>query len=180
MIGAGTTIGPNATIGPHVRLGRRCKIGASAVVDGWTEIGDDTEVFPFASIGLLPQDLKYAGEPTRLVIGQKNVFREFVTVHRGTVGGGGLTTIGDRNVFMAYAHVAHDCHVGDDTIFGNARDARRPRHGAETARRSAPSPACTSSAASAATPSSAASRWSPRTRCRSPRRSATGRPATTA
>jgi UDP-N-acetylglucosamine acyltransferase len=77
-------------------------------------------VFPLASIGLRPQDLKYAGEPTRLVIGQKNVFREFVTVHRGTVGGGGVTTIGDRNVFMAYAHVAHDCHVGDDTIFGNA------------------------------------------------------------
>jgi UDP-N-acetylglucosamine acyltransferase len=120
VLGAGTTVGPNATIGPHVRVGRRCKIGASAVVDGYTELGDDNEVFPLASIGLRPQDLKYAGEPTRLVIGQKNVFREFVTIHRGTVGGGGLTTIGDRNVFMAYAHVAHDCHVGDDTIFGNA------------------------------------------------------------
>jgi UDP-N-acetylglucosamine acyltransferase len=120
VLGAGTTVGPNATIGPHVRVGRRCKIGASAVVDGYTELGDDNEVFPLASIGLRPQDLKYAGEPTRLVIGQKNVFREFVTVHRGTVGGGGLTTIGDRNVFMAYAHIAHDCHVGDDTIFGNA------------------------------------------------------------
>ena len=112
VLGAGTTIGPNATIGPHVRVGRRCKIGASAVVDGYTELGDDNEVFPLASIGLRPQDLKYAGEPTRLVIGQKNVFREFVTVHRGTVGGGGVTSIGDRNVFMAYAHVAHDCHVG--------------------------------------------------------------------
>ncbi|MEO5823951.1 MAG: acyl-ACP--UDP-N-acetylglucosamine O-acyltransferase [Vicinamibacteraceae bacterium] len=120
VIGAGSSIGPNATIGPHVRLGRRCKIGASSVIDGFTELGDDNEVFPLASIGLRPQDLKYAGEPTRLVVGQKNVFREFVTVHRGTVGGGGVTTIGDRNVFMAYAHVAHDCHVGDDTIFGNA------------------------------------------------------------
>lgn len=120
VIGAGTSIGPNATIGADVRLGRRCRVGASAVVDGHTELGDDNEVFPFASIGLRPQDLKYGGEPTRLVIGQKNVFREFVTIHRGTVGGGGVTTIGDRNVFMAYAHVAHDCHVGDDTIFGNA------------------------------------------------------------
>jgi UDP-N-acetylglucosamine acyltransferase len=119
-IGAGTTIGPNAVIGPRVRLGRRCKVGASAVVDGNTELGDENEVFPFASIGLRPQDLKYAGEDTRLVIGHKNVFREFVTIHRGTVGGGGSTTIGDRNVFMAYAHIAHDCQVGDDTIFGNA------------------------------------------------------------
>jgi UDP-N-acetylglucosamine acyltransferase len=120
VIGAGTTIGPNATVGPNVRLGRRCKIGASAVVDGYTELGDDNEVFPLASIGLRPQDLKYGGEPTRLVIGSKNVFREFVTIHRGTVGGGGVTAIGDRNVFMAYAHIAHDCQVGDDTIFGNA------------------------------------------------------------
>ena len=75
---------------------------------------------PFASIGLAPQDLKYRGEPTRLVIGQHNVFREFVTIHRGTAGGGGVTTIGDHNLFMAYAHVAHDCHVGSHTIFGNA------------------------------------------------------------
>jgi UDP-N-acetylglucosamine acyltransferase len=120
VIGAGTTIGPNATVGQHVRLGRRCKVGSGAIVDGHTELGDDNEIFPLASIGLRPQDLKYAGEPTRLVIGQRNVFREFVTVHRGTVGGGGVTTIGDRNVFMAYAHVAHDCHVADDTIFGNA------------------------------------------------------------
>jgi UDP-N-acetylglucosamine acyltransferase len=120
VIGAGTVVGPNATIGGHVRIGRRCKIGASAVIDGHTELGDDNEVFPFVSVGLRPQDLKYAGEPSRLVIGQKNVFREFVTIHSGTAGGGGVTTIGDRNVLMAYAHVAHDCHVGDDTIFGNA------------------------------------------------------------
>jgi len=119
-LGAGTTVGPNATIGRGVTIGKRCTIGASAVVEGLTELGDDNEVFPFVSIGLRPQDLKYAGEPTRLVIGDRNVFREFVTVHRGTSGGGGLTTIGSGNVFMAYAHVAHDCHVGDDTIFGNA------------------------------------------------------------
>ena len=119
-IGEGTTIGPHATIGPHVRIGRNCRIGASAVIDGWTEIGDETQIFPFASIGLMPQDLKFRGEPTRLTIGKRNIFREFVTIHRGTAGGGGVTSIGDHNVFMAYVHVAHDCHVGNDTIFGNA------------------------------------------------------------
>ncbi len=70
-------------------------------------------------MGLIPQDLKFKGEETRLVIGRRNIFREFVTIHRGTRGGGGITEIGDRNVFMAYAHVAHDCHIGNDTIFGN-------------------------------------------------------------
>jgi len=118
-IGEGTTIGPHAVVGPHVRLGANCRVGASAVVDGWTEIGDDTEIYPFASIGQVPQDLKFRGEQTRLTIGRRNIFREFVTIHRGTRGGGGLTSIGDRNVFMAYVHVAHDCHVGSDTIFGN-------------------------------------------------------------
>jgi UDP-N-acetylglucosamine acyltransferase len=118
-IGEGTAIGPHVSIGPHVRIGANCRIGANAVIDGWTDIGDETEVYPFASIGLPPQDLKFRGEETRLAIGRRNIFREFVTVHRGTRGGGGLTTIGDRNVFMAYVHVAHDCHVGNDTIFGN-------------------------------------------------------------
>ena len=118
-IGAGTSVGPHASIGANVAIGPNCRIGASAVVDGWTEIGEGTEIYPFASIGLAPQDLKYKGEPTRLVIGKRNVFREFVTIHRGTVGGGGITEIGDNNVFMAYVHVAHDCHVGNNTIFGN-------------------------------------------------------------
>jgi UDP-N-acetylglucosamine acyltransferase len=117
-VGRGSTIGPHAVIGPHVRIGERCTIGASAVVDGWTEIGDETEVFPFASIGLIPQDLKFKGEMTKLTIGRRNVFREFVTINRGTLGGGGVTEIGDHNVFMAYVHVAHDCHVKNDTIFG--------------------------------------------------------------
>ena len=117
-VGAGTTIGPHAVIGPHVRIGAGCTVGASAVVDGWTDIGDGTEIFPFASIGLVPQDLKFKGEPTRLLIGARNIFREFVTINRGTAGGGGVTRIGDRNMFMAYVHVAHDCHVGSDTIFG--------------------------------------------------------------
>jgi len=119
QIGRGTTIGPHAVIGPEVRIGANCRIGASCVIDGWTEIGADCEIYPFASIGLVPQDLKFRGERTRLTIGRRNIFREFVTIHRGTQGGGGVTSIGDRNVFMAYVHVAHDCHVGHDTIFGN-------------------------------------------------------------
>ena len=119
FVGDGTVIGAHAVVGPDVRLGPGCKVGASAVVDGWTEIGEGTEIFPFASVGLIPQDLKFKGEKTKLVVGRDNIFREFVTIHRGTDGGGGVTTIGDRNVFMAYVHVAHDCHVGTDTIFGN-------------------------------------------------------------
>jgi UDP-N-acetylglucosamine acyltransferase len=118
-VGAGTTVGPYCTIGPEVAIGKRCRIGASVVIDGWTEIGDDTRVYPMASIGLAPQDLKYKGEHTRLTIGRENTFREFVTINRGTLGGGGHTTIGHGNLFMAYVHVAHDCHIADSTIFGN-------------------------------------------------------------
>ena len=120
QIGTGTVIGPYATVGPHVVIGRECTVGTSSVVDGWTHIGDHTTIAPMASVGLAPQDLKYKGEPTQLVVGHHNVIREFVTIHRGTAGGGGITTIGDHNLFMAYAHVAHDCHVGNNTIFGNA------------------------------------------------------------
>ncbi len=119
-IGAGTVVGPNAVIGPHVRIGRGCLVGASAVIDGWTEIGDETQVFPFASVGLIPQDTKFGGERTTLVIGRRNVFREFVTIHRGTAQGGGVTRIGDDNLFMAYVHVAHDCRIGSHTILANA------------------------------------------------------------
>jgi UDP-N-acetylglucosamine acyltransferase len=119
-LGPGTTVGPFAIIGPKVEIGCHCRIGASAIIEGNTRIGDGTEIFPFASIGLPPQDLKYRGEDTRLTIGRRNIFREFVTVHRGTAGGGGETSIGDDNLFMAYAHVAHDCHIGNHTIFGNA------------------------------------------------------------
>jgi UDP-N-acetylglucosamine acyltransferase len=117
-IGRGSVIGPHCVIGPDVRIGERCRIGASVVVDGITSIGDETEIFPMASIGLAPQDLKYRGERTALRIGKRNVFREFVTINRGTAGGGGETTIGNDNLFMAYVHVAHDCHVGSGTIFG--------------------------------------------------------------
>ena len=119
-IGAGTRVGPHAVIGEHVTIGRNCRIGASTVIDGLTEIGDENEIFPMTSIGLIPQDLKFGGETTRLVIGNRNVIREFVTIHRGTAGGGGITRIGDHNLFMAYTHIAHDCHVGNETIFANA------------------------------------------------------------
>jgi UDP-N-acetylglucosamine acyltransferase len=117
-VGRGSIIGPHCVIGPDVTIGERCRLGASVVVDGITTIGDETEIFPMASIGLAPQDLKYHGEPTRLTIGRRNTFREFVTINRGTEGGGGETRIGDGNLFMAYVHVAHDCHVGSETIFG--------------------------------------------------------------
>jgi UDP-N-acetylglucosamine acyltransferase len=117
-IGGGTTIGPYCSIGADVRIGRGCRIGASVVIEGATDIGDGTQIYPMASIGLAPQDLKYKGERTRLTIGRRNIFREFVTINRGTRGGGGETTIGDDNLFMAYVHVAHDCHVGSHTIFG--------------------------------------------------------------
>jgi len=118
IIGAGTFVGPHAVVGPHVVLGQRVIIGASAVIEGDTTIGDGTQIYPFASVGLAPQDLKYRGERTTLMVGRGNVIRECVTIHRGTVGGGGLTSIGDRNLIMAYAHIAHDCRVGSDTIFG--------------------------------------------------------------
>ena len=119
QIGEGTVVGPFVTIGEHVRIGRNCRIGPSSVIDGWTELGDGNEIFPMASIGLIPQDLKFGGEATRLTIGDRNVIREFVTIHRGTAGGGGITRIGNHNLFMAYAHVAHDCNVGSETIFAN-------------------------------------------------------------
>ena len=119
-IGAGTVIGPYVTVGERVRIGRDCRIGASCVIDGVTEIGDGNQIFPMTSIGLVPQDLKFGGEPTRVVIGDRNVIREFVTIHRGTAGGGGLTSIGNHNLLMAYTHIAHDCHIGSETIFANA------------------------------------------------------------
>ena len=119
VIGAGTVVGPNAVIGADVRIGCGGWIGASAVIDGDTELGDGCQVFPFASVGLIPQDTKFRGEATRLLIGHRNVFREFVTIHRGTRGGGGVTLIGDDNLFMAYVHVAHDCIIGNTTIISH-------------------------------------------------------------
>ncbi|HET6898852.1 MAG TPA: acyl-ACP--UDP-N-acetylglucosamine O-acyltransferase, partial [Vicinamibacteria bacterium] len=106
--------------GPQVKIGAGTIVEAHAVLDGDTTLGRDNHIYPYASVGLPPQDLKYHGEATRLEIGDRNVVREFVTLNRGTGGGGGLTSIGSDNLFMAYAHVAHDCRVGNHTIFANA------------------------------------------------------------
>jgi UDP-N-acetylglucosamine acyltransferase len=113
-------IGPYAIIGPHVVMGPGCSVGAHAVVTGNTTLGSGNRIFQFASIGEIPQDKKYAGEPTRLEIGDQNTFRECCTVNLGTVQDTGVTRIGHRNWFMAYCHVAHDCVVGDHTVFANS------------------------------------------------------------
>jgi UDP-N-acetylglucosamine acyltransferase len=118
-LGAGVRVGAYAVVGPQVRVGAGTIVEAHAVVDGDTTLGRENHVYPFSSVGLAAQDLKYHGEPTRLEIGDRNVIREFVTIHRGTGGGGGVTRIGSDNLFMAYAHVAHDCQVGSHTIFAN-------------------------------------------------------------
>ena len=119
-IAEGVVIGPCAIIGDHVRIGAYSRIGAHLNIDGETEIGRNCLFYPFSSIGTPPQDLKFKGERTKLRIGDDNVFREFITVNVGTSGGGGITTIGDNNFFMAYTHIAHDCHIGNHTVFGNA------------------------------------------------------------
>ena len=118
VVGEGTTVGPFAVIGPGVRIGRDCTIGASSMIEGHTTIGDGTVVFPHAprSAGAAGPEIQGRSDAARDRRG--NIFREFVTIHRGTAGGGGVTTIGDRNLFMNYVHVAHDCHVGSNTIFG--------------------------------------------------------------
>lgn len=115
----GVEIGPYSIIGDDVEIGEGTWIAPHAVVNGPTRIGRDCKVFQFASIGDAPQDKKYKGEPTRLEIGDRNVFREFCTMNRGTVTGHGVTRIGDDNLFMAYAHVAHDCVVGNKCVMAN-------------------------------------------------------------
>jgi UDP-N-acetylglucosamine acyltransferase len=119
VLGDGVVVGPHAVIGAGVEIGAGTEVGAGAYVQGPTTIGRDNRIFPHACIGTDPQDLKFRGEQTRLEIGDRNHFRELCTVHRGTAKGGGLTAIGDDNLFMAYAHVAHDCKVGSRTIFAN-------------------------------------------------------------
>ncbi|HEY4448614.1 MAG TPA: acyl-ACP--UDP-N-acetylglucosamine O-acyltransferase [Steroidobacteraceae bacterium] len=114
------TVGPFSIIGPQVQIGARTVIGPHAVVNGPTTIGEDNRIFQFASIGDAPQDKKYRGEPTQLVIGDRNVFRESCTMNRGTTHDQGVTRIGDDNLFMAYSHVAHDCLIGNNTIFANS------------------------------------------------------------
>ena len=118
-IACSVILGPYVVIGEGVELGDDCEVMSHAVLAGPTKIGKGNRVFPYASIGLDPQDMKYAGEPTRLEIGDANVFREFVTVHRGTAGGGGITRIGNHNLLMAYVHIAHDCVLKDHIVMAN-------------------------------------------------------------
>ena len=117
---ASVQVGPYAVIGPHVRIGPGTQIGAHCVIEGHTRIGRDNRIFQFASIGAQPQDKKYAGEPTRLEIGDGNTIREFVTINTGTVQDAGVTRLGDDNWIMAYVHVAHDCQLGSHVILANA------------------------------------------------------------
>ena len=120
QVGSDCHIGAFCTVGGEVVLGDGVRLDSHVVVDGKTMIGDETHVYPFVSIGLAPQDLKYAGEPTGTEIGKRNHIREFVTIHRGTEGGGGVTRIGDGNLLMAQVHVAHDCQLGSEIIMANA------------------------------------------------------------
>ncbi len=114
------TVGPFSTVGPDVVLGEGCELVSHVVLDGHTTLGARNRIFPFACLGVAPQDLKYAGEPTRLHIGDDNTIREYVTISRGTAGGGGDTTVGDGCLIMAYVHIGHDSHIGNDCILANA------------------------------------------------------------
>lgn len=113
------TIGPFCTVGPDAVLGERCELVSHVVLDGHLTMGDDNRVFPFTSLGCSPQDLKYKGEPTKLTIGHGNTIRECVTISRGTVGGGGETTVGNGCLIMAYVHIGHDSHIGNGCILPN-------------------------------------------------------------
>lgn len=119
-LGEGCLIGPYVTIGDNVELGDGVHIDSHCVIEGRTRIGDETHIYPFVSIGLPPQDLKFAGEETETQIGRRTRIREFVTIHRGTKGGGGATRIGDDCFLMAQTHIAHDCLIGNDVIMANA------------------------------------------------------------
>jgi UDP-N-acetylglucosamine acyltransferase len=113
------SVGPYAVIGPHVKIGAGTTVGPHCVIEGRTTIGRDNRIFQFGSIGAIPQDKKYAGEPCELVIGDRNMIREFVTFNIGSPGGGAVTRIGNDNWIMAYTHIAHDCQVGDHTTLAN-------------------------------------------------------------
>lgn len=119
-LGEGVSVGPYAVIREHVTIGAGTTIGAHCVIEGRTTIGRDCAIFTGAVIGSIPQDLKYRGEETMLVIGDRNKIREYVTINPGTEGGGGKTVIGSDGLFMAYAHVAHDCHLGDRVVLANS------------------------------------------------------------
>lgn len=113
------TVGPYTVIGPHVKVGSGTTIGPHCVLEGHTTIGCDNRIFQFSSLGAIPQDKKYAGEPCELIIGDRNVIREFCTFNIGSPGDTGITRVGDDNWLMAYVHLAHDCVVGNNTIFAN-------------------------------------------------------------
>jgi UDP-N-acetylglucosamine acyltransferase len=113
------TVGPYTVIGPHVRIGAGTTVGPHCVIEGHTTIGQDNRIFQFNSLGAIPQDKKYAGEPCELVIGDRNTIREFCTFNIGSPGDAGVTRVGDDNWIMAYVHLAHDCVVGNHTIFAN-------------------------------------------------------------
>ncbi len=115
----GVSIGPYSVIGPSVKIGGDTKIASHVVIEGEAQIGSRCQIFPFAAIGGIPQDLKFKREKTRLIIGDDNIIREFVTIHRGTKGGEGVTRIGSKNLLMAYCHVAHDCMIGNNVILAN-------------------------------------------------------------
>lgn len=118
-LGDAVSVGPYTVIGPHVRVGEGTRIAAHCVIEGHTTIGRDNHIYPFVSLGLASQDKKYRGEPCELIIGDRNTIREYSTYHIGTVQGGGVTRLGNDNWMMAYTHLAHDCLVGDHTIFAN-------------------------------------------------------------
>ena len=113
------TVGPFCTVGPNVTLGERCDLVSHVVLDGHLTLGDNNRVYPFTSLGISPQDLKYNNEPTRLTIGDRNTIRECVTISRGTAGGGGETTVGSDCLIMAYVHIGHDSHIGNGCILPN-------------------------------------------------------------
>ena len=119
QIACSASVGPYTVIGPGVEVGEDSEVMSHVVLEGPTKIGRRNRIFPFAGVGLPCQDLKYRGEPTRLEIGDENVIREYTTLHRGTVEGGGVTRIGSQNFLMAYVHIAHDCRLGDHIIMAN-------------------------------------------------------------
>jgi UDP-N-acetylglucosamine acyltransferase len=118
-IAADVEIGPYSVIGPDVTIGAGCHIGPHVVINGPTVLGEGNRVYQFASLGEAPQDMKYKGEPTKLVIGDRNTFREYVTINRGTITGIGETRLGNDNLILAYSHIAHDCVLGNHIIFSN-------------------------------------------------------------
>ena len=120
QIPASCIVGPYSTIGPNVVLGESCHLISHVVLDGHLTLGAHNTIYPFACVGIAPQDLKYAGEPTRCEIGDGNTIREYVTISRGTVGGGGVTTVGDGCLIMAYTHIGHDSHIGNGCILANS------------------------------------------------------------